>query len=60
MRDPAFELEADQLAGDSLLHIRHPHFGWLHFIFSKAEAKKLGGLLLAQSAKPAPEVSGRA
>lgn len=60
MRDPAWRLETDRLAGDSLLHLRHPHFGWVHFIFSKAEAKGIGQLLVAQGTAPPPKASGTA
>lgn len=59
-RDVAWSLETDSLAGDSLLHLRHPHFGWLHFIFSKSEAKRIGELLLAQANAEPPEAKGSA
>ena len=59
-RDPAFDMEADQLAGDPLLHIRHQRFGWLHFIITKAEARKLGEALIAQADAPPPSAAGSA
>lgn len=59
-RDPKMILETDQLAGDALLHVRHPHFGWLHFILSKSEARKIGDALLAQANAEPPAAKGRA
>jgi hypothetical protein len=59
-RDPLVLVERDGFAGDPVLHIRHPHFGWKHFIFSKADAKRLAELLIAQADKPDPPAAGRA
>jgi hypothetical protein len=39
LRDLPFTLETDSLNGDPLLHIKHPRFGWLHFIFSRGVAE---------------------
>lgn len=59
-RDPKFSVEADMLAGDALLHVRDPHFGWRHFIISKDKARELGEALIAQADAPSPAPAGRA
>jgi hypothetical protein len=59
-RDPAWSLETDALAGDSLLHIRDARFGWLHYIITKEDAAKLGRALVAQAEAPAPVMIGKA
>ncbi len=48
VRDPKWLTEPDVMGADSLLHIRHPGLGWLHFLFPKPEAAKLAGFLQAQ------------
>jgi hypothetical protein len=52
--DPRWVVEPDALLGNSILHIREPRFGWLHFWIPKEEARKLGELLIAQAAAPPP------
>jgi hypothetical protein len=52
--DPGWVTEPDAMMGDSLLHIRDPHFGWLHYLLPKAEAQKLAHLLENQAAAPRP------
>ena len=47
--DPVWATEPDALAGDSLLHIRDPRYGWLHYLIPSVEAHKLGDLLRAQA-----------
>jgi hypothetical protein len=59
-RNPVTVVEADQLARDAILHLRDERFGWLHFIFSKDEARKLGAALIAQADRPSPPAAGRA
>lgn len=59
-RNPVWLQETDQLAGDVLLHLRDPRFGWLHFIFSKDEARKLGAEMIAWADRPAPGAAGSA
>jgi hypothetical protein len=39
--DPIFRTEPDAMTGDTLLHIRDPRFGWLHYLIPKQEARKL-------------------
>jgi hypothetical protein len=40
--------ETDTMLGNSLLHIRDPRYGWLHFVFSKEDVRKLATLLQKQ------------
>jgi hypothetical protein len=54
IRDPAWVSEPEAMMGDSLLHIRDPRFGWLHYIIPKSEAKKLADFLQIQAAAPPP------
>ena len=48
-RSPAFVCEAEALHGGSLLHLRHPGYGWLHFAFPAAVARKIGAFLVRQA-----------
>lgn len=48
----ASEREARQ--GSSLLHLGHSGFGWLHFLFTREQAAKLGAFMQAQAASPKP------
>jgi hypothetical protein len=50
--NPAWSTEPDLMMGDSLLHIRDPRFGWLHYLIPKGEAKKLAGFLQNQANAP--------
>jgi hypothetical protein len=59
--DPNWATELDAMMGDSLLHLRDPRFGWLHYLLSKDGARKLGDLLLKQADAPPPGLGqGRA
>jgi len=52
--DPIWRTEPELMEGNSLLHVRHPGLGWLHFLIPKTEAEKLAGFLQAQvSQQPA-------
>lgn len=51
--DPRWATEPDLLNGDSLIHLRHPGFGWLHFLIPRTDAAKLAGYLQAQVEQPA-------
>jgi hypothetical protein len=48
VRDPPWVTEPDVMMGDSLLHLRDPRYGWLHYLIPKPEAAKLAGYLQAQ------------
>ena len=54
IRDPRWVSEADVMEGNSLLHIRDPRYGWLHYLFPRNEAARLGNLLKTQSELPPP------
>lgn len=60
MRDPKLFLEIESLNGDPVLRIRHPHFGWLHFVFSRNEAAGLGQALIERANADPPAPAGRA
>ena len=50
--DPRWVTEADLLEGDSLIHLRHPGFGWLSFLLPRHEAAKLAQFLQDQARAP--------
>lgn len=50
--DPIWRTEPDIMAGDSLLHIRDPRYGWLHYLIPREEARKLSEFLQAQADNP--------
>jgi hypothetical protein len=50
--DPQWYTQSDAMRGDSLLHIRDPRFGWLHYLVPRAEALKLGNFLRTQAEQP--------
>ncbi len=53
--DPAWVVEPELMAGDTLLHMRDSRYGWLHYLIPRDEARKLAALLIAQAdAPPAP------
>ena len=52
--NPGWSAEPEMLEGNSLLHIRDARFGWLHFVFPRAQAAKLGDALQRQAAAPMP------
>lgn len=58
---PAWATEPDAMHGDSLLHVRDPGFGWLHYLLPKADAAKLAEALAVQVAASATgAIKGRA
>jgi hypothetical protein len=59
-RDPAWSIEGDALAGDVLVHLRHEGFNWLHFIYTRDQARRFAQAILAQLEGPLPSVHGRA
>ena len=50
--NPRWVTEPDIMRGDSLLHIRDPRYGWLHYLLPRGEAQKLGATLQAQTDVP--------
>lgn len=53
IRNPRVVSELEAKEGGSLLHLRHPGYGWLHFLLPKADAAKLADLLREQAEAPA-------
>ena len=47
--DPVWSSEPQMLLEGSLVHIRDPRFGWLHFFFPPKDARALGEALLRQA-----------
>src|SRR3954452_1828683 len=37
--DPAWVTEPDVMQGNSIIHIRDPRYGWLHYVFPKMKRK---------------------
>ncbi len=52
--NPGWLTEPDALQGNSLLHLRDPRFGWLHYMIPREEARKLAQVLQNQVDKPPP------
>lgn len=52
--DPRWVTKPDAMIGNSLLHIRDPRFGWLHYLIPRDEARKLAGFLQTQADAPPP------
>jgi hypothetical protein len=50
--NPNWLTEPELMKDDSLFHIRDPRYGWLHYLFPRAEAMKLGQLLQKQAELP--------
>jgi len=42
------------LLGNTLLHLRDPRFGWLHYMVPREEARKLARVLQAHVDTPPP------
>jgi hypothetical protein len=54
---PAWATEPDIMGGDSLLHIRDPRYGWLHYLLPRSDAANLARHLQIQAKTPPPESS---
>lgn len=55
--DPRWLTEPDALGEFSLLHLRDPRYGWLHYAFPRTEARRLGEYLINQADNPHLEPS---
>jgi hypothetical protein len=53
VQDPRWVTEPDLLLGDSLLHLRDPGYGWLHYMIPRHEAHRLAEFLRKQADSPA-------
>lgn len=49
---PAWATEIDALHGNSVLRLRDPRFGWLHYMLSKEQAGKMSIALALQADSP--------
>ena len=58
--DPRWYTEVSFLPEGSLIHIRHPGFGWLSFLLPPNEAAKFASLLQAQAGEQEKPQSGQA
>ncbi len=52
--DPRWVTEPDVMEGNSILHVRDPRYGWLHYLIPREEARKLVSFLQAQVDAPPP------
>ena len=52
--NPSWLAEPDALLGNTLLHLRDPRFGWLHYMVPREEARKLARVLQAHVDTPPP------
>ena len=52
--DPNWVTEPEAMVGNSLLHLRDPRFGWLHYTIPREEARKLAEILQSQVDAPFP------
>lgn len=58
--DPAWRIDQDLMSGETVLHLRDPRFGWLHFKLPAHEAEKMGHYLTMHARdKPMRGVGGR-
>lgn len=53
--DPIWATEPDREHRDTLLHIRDPRFGWLHYLIPRDEARKLADYIQNQVTSPLRE-----
>jgi hypothetical protein len=52
--DPLWMTEPDANEGNTLLHIRDPRYGWLHYMIPREEARKLAAYIQNQVDSPRP------
>ena len=50
--DPRWATEPELMLGNSVLHLRDPRYGWVHYAIPRDEARRLGALLQGQSDNP--------
>lgn len=53
-RSPNFVTEVDEFQGHSVLHLRDPRFGWLHYAIPNEQARKLAVSLAMQANSTLP------
>ncbi len=52
--NPRWATEPTLETGETLLHIRDPRFGWLHYVIPRDEARKLSNAIQNQVNAPPP------
>ena len=57
--DPRWVTEPEMLDGNSLLHVRDPRFGWLHYLILRDDARKLADYLRVQADQPPEQTPDR-
>jgi hypothetical protein len=57
---PAWYSFPETMQGQSVLGLRDPRFGWLHYLLPKDHAKKLAMILNAQADMPLAQPPGKA
>ena len=50
--EPNWSTEPELLTGRSILHLREPGYGWLHFVLPRADARRLAAELNAHADAP--------
>jgi hypothetical protein len=50
--DPAWHSYPEAMVGNSVIAVRDPRFGWLHYMLARENAKILGELLVRQAEMP--------
>jgi hypothetical protein len=50
--DPCWLTEPEILMGNSVLHVRDPRYGWLHYLLPRHAARELGSQLIAHAERP--------
>jgi len=55
--DPRWSTAQEPLTGGSVLHLRDPRYGWMHFVLPRHEAARLGKLMQLQAEAPLPEMT---
>lgn len=57
---PHWYTEPDILSGDTLIHLRHPGFGWLSFLIPASDAVRMADYIQAQvEAREQPQLVTR-
>ncbi|MDB5822246.1 MAG: hypothetical protein JWR21_950 [Herminiimonas sp.] len=57
--DPCWLTEPEIMPGNSVLHLRDPRYGWLHYLLPRDAARELGNSLVAQADRPPQGPSSR-
>lgn len=57
--DPVIEVEGEAMESLTLLNLRDPRFGWLHYSLKPEQARQLGEALIRQSLTRVVQKPGR-